>query len=72
MSRSRSDDEEPTLEELTSIENCLIEASNQLDALSTTRESEREERLLAEIDSSLLTVQSWKELYSDYSSERPE
>jgi hypothetical protein len=72
MSRSQSDDEEPTLEELTSIENCLIEASNQLYALGTTREAEREERLLAEIDSSLLTVQSWKELYNGYSNERPE
>lgn len=67
-----SDDEEPTLEELTSIENCLIEASNRLYALGTTRESEREERLLVEIYSSLRTVQSWKELYNGHSNERPE
>ena len=67
-----SADEEPTLEELTAIENCLIEASNLLYALGTTRESEREERLLVQIDSSLRTVQSWKELYNDYGSERPE
>ena len=64
--------EEPTLEELTTIESCLIEASNQLHGLETTRESRLQERILNSIDSSLGMVQAWKELYSDYSSERPE
>lgn len=64
--------EEPTLEELNTIEDNLIEASNRLHDLETTRESERQERLLNSIDSSLRIVQAWKELYSDYGTERPE
>lgn len=67
-----SADEEPTLEDLTLIENCLIEASNQLYGLQTTREYERQERLLAKIGSSLNEIQSWMDLYNDYGSERPE
>ena len=63
--------EEPTLEELTAIENCLIEASNHVFDLET-RESEYLERLDMSIDTSLRIVQAWKELYNDYSSERPE
>ena len=66
------DDEEPTLEELTLIENCLIEASNLLDDVLTTRESSRLDALDSRIDASLRTIQSWKELYNGPSNERPE
>lgn len=65
-------DQEPTLEELTTAENYLIEASNWVCCLRTTRELDRQVRLIAQIDSSLRIVQSWKELYDGRSNERPE
>lgn len=66
------DDEEPTPEELTAIENCLIEASNLLNDVFTARESSRHGMLDARIDASLDAIQSWKELYDGRSNERPE
>ena len=66
------DDDEPTLEDLTLIENCLIEASNLLNDVHTAREFSLHGMLDARIDASLNAIQSWKELYDGRSNERPE